>query len=82
MTFILGLLAIGVGVILIIYTEWFIDNFGRSAWAEEKLGGEGGTRLLYKLVGMAMILLAFMTMTGITQRMALRLFSGMFGGLQ
>lgn len=82
MTFILGLLAIGVGVILIIYTEWFIDNFGRSAWAEEKLGGEGGTRLLYKLVGMAMILLAFMTMTGITQRMALRLFSGLFGGLQ
>lgn len=82
MTFLLGFAAIGVGTILIIYTEWFIDNFGRSAWAEDKFGGEGGTRLLYKLIGLAMILLAFMTMTGITQSLILSIFGGLFDGLQ
>lgn len=79
MKFLIGFAAIAVGTILIIYTEWFIDNFGRSAWAEEKFGAEGGTRLMYKLIGLAMILLAFMGMTGMLGNIILAIFGDMFG---
>lgn len=82
MLYIIGVLAIALGTVLIIYTEWFVDNFGRSSWAESHLGSEGGTRLLYKLIGLAFILLAFMTMTGITQGIILGIFGNLFLGLQ
>jgi hypothetical protein len=82
MTYIIGFGAVALGAILIIYTEWFIDNFGRSAWAEAKFGGDGGTRLLYKLIGLAMILLAFMGMTGMLGNIILAIFGNLFVGLQ
>jgi len=44
-----------------------MNNFGRIAWAEEKLGMEGGTRLFYKLIGLAIIILSFLIMMGIVQ---------------
>lgn len=53
------------GSILIIKTEWFVENFGHSAWAEEKLGTSGGTRLMYKLIGIAFIFFGFMLATGL-----------------
>jgi len=49
---------------LVIKTEWFLNNFGRIGWFEEKLGAEGGSRLGYKLVGTALILIGVITMTG------------------
>lgn len=82
MTYIIGFGAVALGAILIIYTEWFVNNFGRSAWAEAKFGGDGGTRLLYKLIGLAMILLAFMGMTGMLGNIILAIFGNSFVGLQ
>ena len=64
MFIILGLLIIGVRVLLIAKTEWFINNFGRIAWFEDKLGTDGGSRLGYKLVGIVLILLGMIVMTG------------------
>ena len=61
---IVGLVFIGLGVVLIIYTEKFLEFFGRIAWAEEHLGSEGGTRIFYKLIGFAFIILAFGIMSG------------------
>jgi hypothetical protein len=82
MTYIIGFSAIALGTILVIYTEWFVNNFGRSAWAEAKFGGDGGTRLLYKLIGLTMILLAFMGMTGMLGNIILAIFGNLFVGLQ
>ena len=48
-------------------SDWIMNNFGRIAWAEEKLGMEGGTRLFYKLIGLAIIILSFLIMMGIVQ---------------
>jgi len=64
MSIIIGLAAIAIGSFLVIKTEWFLDNFGRIAWFEDKLGSEGGSRLGYKLVGMLFILIGIIYLTG------------------
>jgi hypothetical protein len=64
MKFLLGLIMIAVAILFIVKTEWFIGAFGRIGWAEEKLGAEGGTRLFYKLLGVLLVLMAFMIMSG------------------
>lgn len=61
--YIFGLILITVGVIVIWKTSWFIQNFGRSNWAETKIGA-GGTWTFYKIIGVAAILLAFLIMSG------------------
>ena len=61
---ILGLLIIGAGVFPIIQTEWFMNNFGRIEWFEDKLGTEGGSRLGYKLVGILFLFIGIIILTG------------------
>ncbi|MBU0661592.1 hypothetical protein KKG22_05475 [Patescibacteria group bacterium] len=78
-TYFFGVLAIAMGAVLIIYTEWFIENFGRSEWAEAKFALSGGSRMLYKLVGLAMIFLSLMWMTGLLQGILLGFFGNLFG---
>ncbi len=64
MSIILGAAIIAAGAFLIVKTEWFINNFGRIAWFEEKLGSEGGSRLGYKLVGIVILIIGIIVMTG------------------
>jgi len=64
---ILGAIGTAIGVVLVIKTEWFLENFGRIEWAEAKLGTEGGSRLFYKLIGLVFIFIAFTYMTGLWQ---------------
>lgn len=59
-----GLLILGGGVFMIVKTEWFLNNFGRIAWFEDKLGTEGGSRLGYKLIGIIAIIIGMIVMTG------------------
>ena len=61
--FFVGLFMIAGGIFLVWKTEWMIRGFGRSQWAEMKLGA-GGTWTLYKIVGVLVILLAFFIMSG------------------
>jgi hypothetical protein len=60
--FLLGMLIIGAGVVMTIKSEWFYENFGAVAWAEEKLGS---TRLFYKLLGIIISLLGMLVATGL-----------------
>jgi hypothetical protein len=64
MTFFIGLVIIAIGLILIIKTEWFLNNFGRIGFFEEHFGTSGGTRLGYKLIGMLAVFIGIMTVTG------------------
>jgi len=57
-----GLLLIGIGVLFVWKTEWFMQNVGRIQWAEEKLGD---SRLFYKLLGILIIFIGLMAMTGL-----------------
>lgn len=62
--FFLGLGIAGIGVLIVMYTNALIDFGGTSGWAEQKLGG-GGTRLLYKLAGVGIILIGFAVAVGL-----------------
>lgn len=61
---ILGIIIIVAGFGMVAKTEWLINNFGRMAWFEDKLGTEGGTRLGYKLIGLLAIFIGIIVMTG------------------
>lgn len=58
-----GLVAVAVGIAMVMKTDVFLDFLGASDWAETKIG-PGGTRLLYKLIGVAIIILGLMGATG------------------
>ncbi|MFA6604025.1 MAG: hypothetical protein WCT10_04280 [Patescibacteria group bacterium] len=59
-----GLAAVGVGLLFVIKSEWFLNNFGAIEWAEQHLGTSGGTRLFYKLIGLGIIFIGFLAATG------------------
>jgi len=61
---ILGILILAAGVGMVVKTEWLINNFGRIAWFEEKLGADGGSRLGYKLIGLLAAFIGIIVMTG------------------
>ena len=62
---IIGLLLVAAGTVLIFKTEWFIQNFGTIAWAENNLGTSGGSRLFYKLIGLALIFVGMLVATNL-----------------
>jgi len=61
---IIGILITAAGALLVVQSEWFLNNFGRIAWFEDKLGSEGGSRLGYKLIGLLFLFVGIVTMTG------------------
>lgn len=73
----LGIGIISVGTFFVIKTEWFLENFGRIEWAEEHLGFEGGSRLFYKLIGILIIILGFLVVSGLWYDL-LNSFTGLF----
>ena len=75
MRYIFGFIAIAVGFLMIWKSEWLLNQFGRIAWAEEKLGADGGTRLFYKLLGVCVILIAFLVMGGFIEGILLAIFA-------
>ena len=79
MKYFVGIIAIGVGVLLVIKTEWFVQSFGTNAWAEQHLGTSGGTRLLYKFIGLAIIVVAMLGITGLLGPVILATFGRLFG---
>lgn len=64
MHIVLGLVLIAVGTIMVIKTEWFLNNFGRMSWFEDKFGYSGGSRLGYKLIAVVFIFLGIIFFTG------------------
>jgi len=74
MKYFIGILGIGIGFLVTWKADWMMDNFGRIGWAEEHLGMEGGTRLLYKIIGITAILLSFMYMSGMIQAILTKIF--------
>jgi len=59
---ILGAIIITVGALLVAKSEWMLDNFGRMNWFELHMGG-GGSRLGYKLIGLAVIFIGILFLT-------------------
>ncbi len=60
----IGILIAGVGTYMVLRTETILGFFGTVDWAERKLGG-GGSRLFYKLLGIAIVFVGFMVATNL-----------------
>lgn len=75
----IGLGFVALGFVLIWKTEWFQNNFGSIAWAEEKFGSSGGSRLMYKGIGLLFIIMGFLAITNLHERAFVALFGGLFG---
>lgn len=80
MKYFLGFLVIALGIFMVIKTEWMLQNFGRIDWAEEKFAFSGGSRLMYKLIGLVFIFGTLMFWTGGFQRILLGIFGPTLGG--
>ena len=50
------LIAAALGALAVIYTEWIVQNLGYNEWAEEKMSMWGGSRMLYKIIGVLVVL--------------------------
>jgi hypothetical protein len=59
---VLGLAITAAGAGITLKSEWFYENFGAIAWAEEKLGS---SRLFYKLLGILVAFIGIMVATGL-----------------
>ncbi len=57
-----GLALAAVGFFFVWKTEDVLGFFGSIDWADQHLGG-GGSRLMYKLIGIAVILVGFVVAT-------------------
>jgi len=62
----LGILMIAVGFIFVWKTEWFLQNFGGIGFAEKHLGSEGGSRLMYKFIGLVIIIIGILYVTDLS----------------
>ena len=69
MRYVIGIIFVLAGILLVFKAEWFYQNFGTNAWAEDKLGTSGGTRLMYKLIGIALIFIGFLTITNLMNQL-------------
>ncbi len=59
---IIGLVLVAIGFVFVWKTRKFIETFGTIAWADAKLGG-GGTNIMYKTIGLILILVGFLWAT-------------------
>ena len=63
MRFVWGLVWVIIGILLMKYTFQITNTFGKIDWAERNLrGGGGGTYTLYRLAGLAIIIMAMLYM--------------------
>ncbi len=79
MTIVIGILAIILGVLFVAKSEWLVINFGSNEWAETHMGTSGGSRLMYKLIGIGIIIASVLIMTGMGQEIFLSIMGRTFG---
>jgi len=65
MTYVWGIVFVAIGVLVMKYSFFLVQTFGKIPFAENKLGGGmGGTYALYKIVGIVIIFCAMLYMFG------------------
>ena len=79
MRYIVGIIGALVGGLMVLKAEVIYRNFGPVGWAEAHLGTEGGSRLFYKLLGLAIILFSLLYMSGLLENIVLSIFGPLFG---
>jgi len=72
-------LAILIGFLLVKYSNWIVTNFGHVEEAEHYLGVYGGTRLLWKIIGVLFIVGALLVISGLMNNILFSIFSRISG---
>jgi hypothetical protein len=67
--FILGIIIAAIGFLITWKSEWLLNNFGRISFAEKHLHSEGGSRLMYKLIGILVIIIGLLYATDLTDNL-------------
>ena len=62
---IIGLLVVVCGFMMSLKSMWFLRQFGRIRWAEDKFPFEGGTRFFYKIFGIVIVFIGLFIISGI-----------------
>lgn len=75
------ILGIIFGALLVVKADWIVRNFGAVASAEKWMRIWGGSRLFWKLLGILVILISFMSIAGLLQPLLLRIFGNTIQGL-
>lgn len=81
MQYILGLLLAGFGFLMVWKTDKFYEFFGPLPVAEKYIHSEGGSRMLYKLIGVVLIIVGFMIFTNLEQSFVLWIAQNFFGAV-
>jgi len=77
---ILGIIMVVVGAAITIYGNKIYNALGPINWAEQHLGTEGGSRLMYKLIGIGISVFGFMLATGLLIPLVIGLIRLLFPG--
>ncbi len=60
-----GIILIIIGAVIVVKSEWLLNNLGRIWFFEQHLGTIGGSRLGYKLIGLIIIFIGFIMVGGL-----------------
>jgi len=79
MNFFLGLIGVVAGFFYVKYAKKIADAIGSTSFAENWLGA-GGTISLHQIIGILIIVLSFMWMTGTLQALLVSFLGPIMGG--
>lgn len=78
MQFFIGLMIMAIGVSMVVKTDSWLGFLGRNDWAEQKLG-PGGSRLLYKIIGLFFCFFGILGITGLLNGFMTTTLGAIFG---
>ncbi len=58
------IVALGLGLSFLVYAEPLVRTFGKAEWAERRFHTQGGSYLLWKVIGIIIIILGFLFLVG------------------
>lgn len=67
MQYVVGIIAIALGFLIVWKSRALLNFFGEIPFAENKLFSVGGTNTFYKLIGIVLIVIGFLILTGDVQ---------------
>lgn len=76
MKYLLGFIFIAIGFLVVWKSDWLYENMGAIEFAEEKMGSWGGSKFFYKLIGVIIIILSFLYMSGGIGTLLRKVFGG------
>ena len=79
MKYFVAIIMMCVGFGIVWKTEGMLRTFGRVDWAEAHLQIYGGTRMFYKLVGILLLLIGMLIVTGLGGGVASTILLPLFG---